>query len=213
MESWRNRKTLILSRQEMMGLLTPAEYNACVEQAYRMHGERRFYMDPKGHIVLDKYPVKSIKDISLGGGLVTLVTGGPWKAKIMKVGGQEISLDDIEHGVLRPVHKDPRVHYAVNCASFGCPNLGTEALTGAKLDAQLDAAAKAFVNHPRGIKVEDGKATASSIYTWFQKDFGGTDKGVLDHVRKYAGPELKAKLEKVTSIAGYDYDWSINEAK
>ena len=56
MQSWRNRKTLILSRTEMMGLLTPAEYNACVEQAYRMHGERRFYMDPKGHIVLDKYP-------------------------------------------------------------------------------------------------------------------------------------------------------------
>ena len=56
MDSWRNRKTLILSRTEMMGLLTPAEYNACVEQAYRMHGERRFYMDPKGHIVLDKYP-------------------------------------------------------------------------------------------------------------------------------------------------------------
>lgn len=55
-QSWRNRKTLILSRTEMMGLLTPAEYNACVEQAYRMHGERRFYMDPKGHIVLDKYP-------------------------------------------------------------------------------------------------------------------------------------------------------------
>jgi Ornithine cyclodeaminase/mu-crystallin family len=56
MESWRNRKTLILSRTDMMGLLTPAEYNACVEQAYRMHGEKRFYMDPKGHIVLDKYP-------------------------------------------------------------------------------------------------------------------------------------------------------------
>lgn len=56
MESWRHRKTLILSRTEMMGLLTPAEYNGCVEQAYRMHGERRFYMDPKGHIVLDKFP-------------------------------------------------------------------------------------------------------------------------------------------------------------
>jgi alanine dehydrogenase len=56
MESWRNRKTLILSRSEMTGLLTPGEYNGCVEQAYRMHGERRFYMDPKGHIVLDKYP-------------------------------------------------------------------------------------------------------------------------------------------------------------
>jgi alanine dehydrogenase len=56
MESWRNRKTLILSRTDMMGLLTPAEYNACVEQAYRMHGEKRYYMDPKSHIVLDQYP-------------------------------------------------------------------------------------------------------------------------------------------------------------
>ena len=56
MESWKNRKTLILGRTDMMGLLTPAEYNACVEQAYRMHGEGRFFMEPKGHIVLDKYP-------------------------------------------------------------------------------------------------------------------------------------------------------------
>ena len=55
-ESWRNRKTLILSRTDIMGLVTPAEYVECVEQAYRMHGEGRFYMDPKGHIVLDKYP-------------------------------------------------------------------------------------------------------------------------------------------------------------
>jgi alanine dehydrogenase len=56
MESWRNRKTLILSRADMMGLVTPAEYVGCVEQAYRMHGEGRYYMDPKGHIVLDRYP-------------------------------------------------------------------------------------------------------------------------------------------------------------
>ena len=56
MESWRSRKTLILSRTDMMGLVTPAEYVSCVEQAYRMHGEGRYYMDPKGHIVLDKYP-------------------------------------------------------------------------------------------------------------------------------------------------------------
>ena len=56
MESWRSRKTLILSRADMMGLVTPAEYVSCVEQAYRMHGEGRYYMDPKGHIVLDKYP-------------------------------------------------------------------------------------------------------------------------------------------------------------
>ncbi len=164
-------------------------------------------------IVLDKHPVKSIKDISLGGGLLTLVTGGPWKAKVLKVKGEALSLDDIEHGILRPVFKDPRVHYAVNCASFGCPNLAAEALTGAKLEAQLDAGARAYVNHPRGFKVEGGKVTASSIYSWFQADFGGSDKGALAHAVKFAAPGLKAALEKASGISAYDYDWSLNEGK
>lgn len=164
-------------------------------------------------IVLDKYPVKSIKDISLGGGLLASVTGGPWKAKVLSVKGQPISLDDIEHGLLRPVFKDPRVHYAVNCASFGCPNLGTEAFTGAKLEAQLDAAAKAFINNPRGIAVEDGQLVVSSIYSWFQDDFGGDDAGVLKHVRRYANDALKSKLEGITGIGDNRYDWTLNEAK
>ena len=164
-------------------------------------------------IVLDKYPVKSIKDIRLGGGVVAAVTGGPWKAKVLKVGGIELSLDDIEHGLLRPVFKDPRVHYSVNCASFGCPNLGTEAFTGAKLDAQLDAGAKAYINHPRGLKVDGGKAIASSIYSWFKDDFGGNDAGVLAHFKRYAEPALKSKLESITGIDDYSYDWSLNEAK
>lgn len=73
-------------------------------------------------IVLDRYPVASIKDISLGGSLFASLTGGPWKAKVLHLNGVELSLDDIEHGILRPVFKDPRVHYAVNCASIGCPN-------------------------------------------------------------------------------------------
>ncbi len=164
-------------------------------------------------VVLDKYPVKSIKDISLGGGLLTLVTGGPWKAKLVKVKGQDLSLDDIEHGILRPGFKDPRVHYAVNCASFGCPNLATEAFTGARLEAQLDAGAQAYINHSRGVKLDGGKVTASSIYNWFQADFGGNEAGVLAHMRKYAGPALKPKLDAATAIADYDYDWSLNEVK
>ncbi|MEW5962704.1 MAG: DUF547 domain-containing protein [Pseudomonadota bacterium] len=162
-------------------------------------------------IVLDKYPIKSIKDINLGGGLVALVTGGPWKAKVVKVSGQDLSLDDIEHAILRPVFKDPRVHYAVNCASFGCPNLGREAFTGAKLDAELDAAARAFLNHPRGIAIDGGKVKASSIYTWFKEDFGSSDAGVLAHVAKYAEPALKEKLKGITTIADFDYDWSLND--
>jgi len=162
-------------------------------------------------IVLDRYPVKSIKDISLGGGLIAVFTGGPWKAKVLKVKGVEFSLDDIEHAVLRPLFKDPRAHYAVNCASVGCPNLQRQAFTGARLDAQLDAAARAYVNNPRGASFVSGKLVVSSIYEWFKEDFGGADQGVLAHLRKYAAPELKAKLEGVKAIGDHRYDWSLND--
>lgn len=163
-------------------------------------------------IVLDKFPVKSIKDISLGGGLIASIKGGPWKAEVLNLAGMPLSLDDIEHGILRPVFKDPRVHYAVNCASAGCPNLQTQALTGAKLDAQLEAAAKAYVNHPRGVSITAEGIVVSSIYHWFKEDFGNSDAGVLAHLRKYASPELAAKLKSGNALASHRYDWSLNNA-
>ncbi|MBU1211935.1 MAG: DUF547 domain-containing protein [Alphaproteobacteria bacterium] len=164
-------------------------------------------------IVLDHYPVKSIKDISIGGGLFAAFTGGPWKAKVLRIKGMELSLDDIEHEILRPVFKDPRVHYAVNCASIGCPNLGTEAFTGGTLEAQLDAGARAYINHPRGVTVSRGQVTASSIYSWFKADFGGSDKGVLSHMRKYASPELAEALSRAGSISKHAYDWRLNDTR
>lgn len=162
-------------------------------------------------IVLDHYPVPSIKNISLGGGLFAAFTGGPWKAKVLTLQGVEFSLDDIEHGVLRPLFKDPRAHYSVNCASVGCPNLQTHAFTGARLDAQLDAAAKAYINSPRGASFSEGRLAVSSIYEWFKLDFGGDDLGVLRHLRKYATPPLKPKLDSAKSISGHQYDWSLND--
>ncbi len=164
-------------------------------------------------VVLDKYPVKSIKDVSLGGGLKSLVTGGPWQAKIMKVSGVDLSLDDIENTILRPNFKDPRVHYAVNCASVGCPNLIADAYTGAKLEAMLEAGAKAFINSPRGILIEGDKITASSIYDWFREDFGGSETAVFEHWRKYAAPQLAAKFDKIGVVASYTYDWALADAK
>lgn len=164
-------------------------------------------------IVLSKFPVKSIKDISLGGSLKALVGGGPWAAKVLKVNGIELSLDDIEHVILRPLFKDPRVHYAVNCASIGCPNLGTAAFTGAGLESELNAAAKAFVNAPRGVRIEGGKAYASKIYSWFQADFGGSEAGVLAHLRTYAEPPLLQKLEGISRVTDYEYDWALNDAR
>ena len=162
------------------------------------------------------YPVDSIRKITINEGLFGFLkksvgVGGPWKAQIITVKGQKLSLDNVEHDILRPIFKDPRVHYAVNCASYGCPNLANEAFTGDKLQNQLDTNARAFVNHPRGIAFEGDAVTASSIYQWFKVDFGGTDEGVLDHVRKYANEDLKAKLEGKTSIAGFGYDWALND--
>jgi hypothetical protein len=161
-------------------------------------------------IVLDHYPVKSIRNISLGGTLLSSLTGGPWKAKVVKVKGVDISLDDIEHGILRPLFAEPRVHYAVNCASIGCPNLGVRAFSGATLEADLEAAAAGYVNSPRGARLDGDSLIASSIYDWFGDDFGG-EAGVLEHLRKYAAPALKEKLAGLDGIDDYAYDWALND--
>ena len=160
-------------------------------------------------VVIDHYPVASIRDIAISPGLFST---GPWGKKLVTVTGRELSLDDIEHGILRPDFGDSRVHYAVNCASVGCPDLASRPYTGDELDAMLDRAARAYVNSPRGARVENGRLTASSIFKWYMKDFGGTEEGVLAELRKYAGPDLAAALENVSGVASYDYDWSLNDA-
>lgn len=167
-------------------------------------------------VILDSYPVKSIKDIkSTGTGLFDVKAFfGPWRTKRVTVEGKELSLDDIEHTIMRPTFKDPRVHYAVNCASIGCPNLKTTPWSAETLEADLEAGAKAYVNHPRGVRVNaDGTLTVSSIYNWFKEDFGGSDDGVIAHLRKYAGAELAEKLKGSPRISGHDYDWSLNAPK
>jgi hypothetical protein len=94
----------------------------------------------------------------------------------------------------------------------GCPNLSTEAYTGPKLNAQLDASARSYVNSPRGFRF--GQAlVASSIYKWFKDDFGGSDQGILRHALKYAEPDLGAKLKTARSISRFEYDWSLNDSK
>jgi hypothetical protein len=161
-------------------------------------------------VVLGHYPVDSILEIDISPGLFAK---GPWKKKLLKVEGEAVSLDDIEHRILRPIWQDPRTHYAVNCASLGCPNLQARAYTPANLEELLDAGARAYVNHPRGARVEKGRLTVSSIYVWFQADFGGGDAGVIAHLRQYGEPALKRALAEVRRVSGHDYDWTLNDAK
>lgn len=160
-------------------------------------------------VVLAHHPVASIREISISPGLFS---SGPWGRKLVRVEGVALSLDDIEHRILRPIWKDPRTHYALNCASVGCPNLPREAFTSEGLDAQLDAAARAFVNHPRGVRIVDGALEVSSIYSWFEADFGGSERAVIAHLSKYAKPALRERLATFDGIDGDDYDWSLNAA-
>jgi uncharacterized protein DUF547 len=164
-------------------------------------------------VVLDHYPVQSIKDISLAGGLAALFTSGPWQEKVVRMKGVALSLDDIEHNILRRIFEDPRIHYAVNCASVGCPNLSRDAYTGSTLDGQLDRAARAYVNSARGVAPGPQGMVVSSIYDWYQEDFGGTEDGVIAHLRKYAAPPLARELGRAPRIAGYRYDWVLNDVR
>ncbi len=110
--------------------------------------------------------------------------------------------------------KDPRVHYAINCVSYGCPNLRNKAWTAATLAADLDLAARDYINHPRGVTILTGnRLRVSSIYKWFAEDFGGTDAGKIAHLRKYARPKLAAALSANPVIAEDAYDWSLNDVK
>lgn len=165
-------------------------------------------------VVLDRYPVQSIRDIrSRGAPLDPQAYSGPWREKRVTVERTRMSLDDIEHGTLRPLARDPRVHYAVNCASIGCPNLQPRAWSADTLEQDLDAAARAFVNHPRGARVVNNALRVSSIYEWFKDDFGGNDAGVIAHLRRFAEPTLRDRLAYVTRIDGDDYDWALNGAR
>ena len=161
-------------------------------------------------LILERYPVRSIRDIrSEGAGLSLKALAGPWQTKVVTVEGRRLSLDDIEHGVVRATFKDPRLHYAFNCASIGCPDLMARAWRAETLDADLDAAARRYVNHPRGVTAPARGLRLSSIADWYAGAFG-TPAQLRAHLVRYAAPELAARIRATERIAGYAYDWTLN---
>ena len=161
-------------------------------------------------VVLDHYPVDSIRDIDISSGLFA---DGPWGAELIEVEGVPLSLDAIEHRILRPIWRDPRIHYAVNCAAVGCPDLRPEPWRAATLDADLDAAARAYVNDPRGVRTTSDGLVISKIYDWFAEDFGGDAAGVRAHLAAHADAGLADALADSPPIADTAYDWSLNAAR
>ena len=137
-----DRAKLAAYVEELQGL-KPSQMSVDEQIAYWANLYNALTLD----LVLDAYPVSSIRKIHGG-----VFRRGPWKKKIVQVAGRSLSLDDIEHGILREEWSDPRIHYSVNCASIGCPNIRAEAWEAETLDEDLDNAARAFINHPRAVR-------------------------------------------------------------
>jgi hypothetical protein len=154
-------------------------------------------------LILTAYPgVKSIKDLG------TLFQS-PWKKEIVRLHGRRMTLDEIEHQILRPRFKDPRVHFAINCAAKSCPPLMPEPYRGAVLNEQLDRATRVFLNAPGNYRLEGRTLWVSSIFKWFAGDFNDDPLGFY---RTHADKALREKLEGDLAVKYLDYDWSLNGA-
>ncbi len=155
-------------------------------------------------LILSGYPgVKSIKEFGS-------IFKSPWKKKLARIDGDTVTLDHIEHGILRPTYKDPRVHFAINCASKGCPPLRSEPYRGDLLDEQLDEMARAFINDPNRNRLEGKTLYVSRIFKWFKEDF---NNDIVGFFQKYAQGELKQELDssrEEIKVEYLSYDWSLN---
>jgi hypothetical protein len=153
-------------------------------------------------LIVDHYPVKSIKNIKNGLPFINSV----WDIKFIKIEGATYDLNNLEHSILRSKFDEPRSHFAINCASVSCPNLRNEAYTAALLEDQLTEQAKLFLNNPVKNKISADKIELSKIFSWFRKDF--KKKGsLIDFLNNYA----PVKINKNAEIDYLDYDWNLNE--
>ncbi len=183
--------------------LDPRGYNRAEQMAYWIN----FYNALTVKVVLDAWPVDSIRRIHEG----VVPLAGPWDDVHASVAGEDLTLNDVEHGILRPFWRDERIHYALNCAAYGCPHLLATAFTADNAETLLEAGARDYVNSPPGVDVVDQDfVVISSIYDWYAEDFGGTEESVLEHLREHADDDLAAFLKRFDGRIEYDYDWRLN---
>ncbi len=154
-------------------------------------------------LIIRNYPVKSIKE--LGGSIYKINT--PWDIKFITIGEEVYDLNNIEHGIIRKQFTEPRIHFAVNCASVSCPRLRNEAFVGSKLDAQLDDQAKTFITDAAKNDINKNCIKISKIFKWFEGDFTESGGSVIDFINKYSMIEVKKRAK----IYYMDYDWNLNE--
>ena len=159
------------------------------ELAYWINAYNAFTVD----LILKNYPLQSITDLD---------GGQPWKVKRIQLGDQTYSLDQIENEIIRPRFREPRIHFAVNCAAKSCPPLHNRAFTKSNLNTQLESLTRKFVNNSRYNSISANSAEVSKIFDWYGKDFGD--------LRAYLNRYSDAQLSEGADITYKEYDWSLN---
>ena len=150
-------------------------------------------------LIIDNYPVKSIKDIGS-------VLYGPWDQRIVQLKEYSFTLNHIEHNILRKEFAEPRIHFAIVCASISCPELLNKAYTGHNVREQLDQRAKLFINDTTKNLVASKQITISKIFKWFEGDFT-TNGTVIDYLNLHCAQKINNSAE----IVYFDYNWGLNE--
>lgn len=203
-------RTALKAYLDSLSKVSDAEFNAWPKgerMAFLINAYNAFTVEK----ILTRYPnLKSIRDFGT-------VFGNPWKDRFFTLLGHESYLDQIEHEMLRKpgAYTEPRVHYAVNCASIGCPMLREEAFTADKLDRQLEEQAVRFLSDRSRNRFAAGKLEVSKIFDWFKEDFGVREQYFARYAKLLAdSPDAqKAVAEGKAPISFLEYDWSINDAK
>ena len=178
----------------------PESWSEAEQLAYWINAYNAFTI----MLIAYNYPVESIENLHPTLNIPTINT--VWHKEFFKIGGQASSLDKIEHEILRKQFKEPRIHFAINCASFSCPPLRREAFTAKKLDDQLEEQAKSFINDPKCNRLSADRVQLSKIFSWFEGDFTRNEK-LIDYLNRYANTKMKPDA----SISYMEYDWKLNK--
>lgn len=152
-------------------------------------------------VILDNYPTSSIRKLGW-------FNTGPWNQEIVTINQRQLSLNDIEHRILRPIFNDHRIHFVVNCAALGCPNLSPKALTADNLEQVLSNAERRFIHSNKGVQQQAESWQVSSIFDWYLDDFADNEQALIAYLNRHLSQPIPLQADLT-----YEYDWQLNEAK
>jgi len=153
-------------------------------------------------LIVDHYPVESIKEIKNGIPFVNTV----WDIKFIRIEGRTYDLNNIEHGIIRPRFDEPRIHFAVNCAATSCPPLRNEAYTADRLDEQLTDQARSFLADTRKNRLSADTLELSKLFSWYGSDFRKGDLSIIEYIRQYTDQPINDDA----NIQYIEYEWGLN---